>query len=91
MGVFRDADQFYDLKKDPFEQDNIADENNPDFQRLRHTLFEHLAGFKHPFEMAVPAFRRSEHYRRLVDKTRQLTPESIPWFDPESVSRPPVM
>lgn len=66
-----DADQLYDLEKDPYEQVNLA--YNPEFKdilrRMQKDLQELLNTFDHPFDISDTTFMRSEKYLELTKAT----------------------
>lgn len=78
-----DADQLFDLSKDPYEQENLA--GDPAYAEnlagLKDALQEHLDGFDHPFELSHCEFMDSELYWSLVDKSSQRKLEDIFWFE----------
>lgn len=77
-----DADQLFDLKSDPYEQENLA--YDPAFAdkvaELQEVLKQHLASFAHPFDLSVDPFVRSDQYWSLVTETKKLSIYDIPWY-----------
>lgn len=89
-----DADQLFDLSKDPYEQQNLA--GDPAFaekmKELQVVLQEHLDSFAHPFDLSPCEFMDSELYRSLVEESSKGKLEDIGWFarDWGSITWPPV-
>ncbi len=69
-----DADQLYDLEKDPQEQRNLLHTNGSPKRAehaavladMRERLRKRLSSFKHPFPMEADPWTASEDYRRLT-------------------------
>ena len=89
-----DADQLYDLEKDPYEQNNLA--YKPAYQaelsRLQKVLEDHLSTFDHAYSLADTSFMRTEQYTELVTKSKSYGTDYIPWLsrDHGSIQWPPV-
>jgi len=77
-----DQDQLYDLKNDPYEQNNLADK--PDYagelDRLKKALQEKLNTFSHPFDLAPVPFMQTDEYERMAQNTRDIGTDFIAWL-----------
>ncbi len=77
-----DQDQLYDLKNDPYEQNNLA--NNPDYaeelQRLKNALQEKLNTFSHPFNLDPIPFMKTKEYEHMAQNTRDIGTDFIAWL-----------
>jgi arylsulfatase A-like enzyme len=86
-----DADQLYDLRRDPYEQRNLAGRPaaQDTLRRMRSALREVLATFRHPYPLDTPPFQASDQFARLAQRARQeANPEAIPWW-PGDLEWPP--
>ncbi len=89
-----DADQLFDLTSDPYEQRNLA--YDPLYEEklaeLQEVLKKHLSTFRHPFDLSVDPFVRSDPYRALVKESKKASVYDIPWYvrDWGEVVWPPV-
>jgi arylsulfatase A-like enzyme len=65
-------DQLYDLKADPGEQTNLADDlaYAEVLAEMQARLQSYLEGFKRPFDLSVDPFLNSEAYQALTEVTR---------------------
>jgi arylsulfatase A-like enzyme len=88
-----DADQLYNLEKDPYEQHNLAygPEHVDELKRLQNILSDHLASFNHSFNLSDTSYTRTEGYKILVAKSLSLGTDYIPWLrrDHGSIQWPP--
>ncbi len=77
-----DQDQFYHLKEDPYELENLYDEmqDTDELKVLVAALKEHLETFNHPFDLARIPFMETEEYRMLTRKNYEFDLLSIPWL-----------
>lgn len=75
-------DQLYDLENDPYEQNNLV--QNPEYQaeleRMQEALDAQLKAFDHPYDMNTDPFRQTSKYQQLVEKTKALGTDYIPWL-----------
>lgn len=89
-----DADQLFDLSKDPYEQDNLAVDPlyTEKLASLKAVLQEHLDTFDHAFDLSPCEFMDSEQYRILVEASSQGKLEDIFWFERDwgTITWPPV-
>lgn len=78
-----DHDQFYDLKKDPHEQNNLY--GNPQYsdeiERLRAALKQKLATFRHPFDLSDTTYMNTDAYKAKVEVTRSWGTDDIYWLE----------
>lgn len=78
-----DADQLYDLKNDPYEQNNLA--YDPKYKdkvvQLKSALQKYLDRFQHPFDLEDTTFLRSDSFQKLVEETLKLKPTDIDWYN----------
>jgi arylsulfatase A-like enzyme len=76
-----EADQLYDLHRDPEEQSNLA--NNPEhavrLAKMKQTLSSYTATFAHPFPVEADKFQSSERFKELVEETRKRIPVPNWW------------
>lgn len=92
--AYFDANQLYNLEKDPYEQKNLAYE--PTFQaeltRLQNVLADHLSTFDNVYSLADTSFMRTEEYKELVEKSKSYGTDYIPWLrrDHGSIQWPPL-
>ncbi len=88
-----DADQLYDLEKDPYEQSNLA--YHPEYQdqlgEMQEILKNYLVTFDHPYSLGDTTFMRSDAYRGLARQSRSYGTGYIPWLsrDHGSIQWPP--
>jgi arylsulfatase A-like enzyme len=77
-----DPDQLYDLRNDPYEQVNVADDpaRAETLAVLRRTLQAQLDTFEHPYDLANIPFLSSDEYRQMADKTRSIGTGYIAWL-----------
>lgn len=89
-----DADQLYNLEKDPYEQNNLAYDPfyKEELSRLQNVLVNHLTNFDHAYSIGDTSFMRTEQYQELVTKSKSLGTDYIPWLsrDHGSIQWPPV-
>ncbi len=89
-----DADQLFELSTDPYEQENLAyvPAYEEKLAELQEVLKEHLASFRHPFDLSVDPFVRSVQYLALVKESKKASVYDIPWYvrDWGEVVWPPV-
>jgi arylsulfatase A-like enzyme len=86
-----DANQLYNLDRDPYEQRNRIGHSPPrdTLQQLRRSLRTILATFERPFPLRTPPFLRSERFARMARRTRAAADlAAIPWW-PETFTWPP--
>ncbi len=67
-----DPDEIHNLAGDPAYADVLAD--------MKRRLQRHLNTFEHPYDLAVPAFMRSERYRALCEAARKIGTGHIEWW-----------
>lgn len=74
---FFDPEQLYDLEKDPFERNNVAEDPAyaDQLKELKDELFQITATFKRPFPKEAPAFMTTEKYAQLVEKRKKMADE----------------
>jgi arylsulfatase A-like enzyme len=77
-----DQDQFYNLKEDPYEQENLyqAMKESEEFKVLQTALEAHLSSFDHPFDLTQIPFLESPEFRKLTEKNLEFDLLSIPWL-----------
>lgn len=77
-----DQDQFYNLKDDPYEQNNLYGvmKESVELNDLVDALEEHLASFNHPFDLSQIPFLETDAYRKLTQKNKAFDLLSIPWL-----------
>lgn len=89
-----DADQLFDLSTDPYEMENLAYDlvYEEKVAQLQEVLKEHLSSFRHPFDLYVDPFVRSDQYWALVKESKKESVYDIPWYvrDWGEVVWPPV-
>jgi arylsulfatase A-like enzyme len=86
-----DANQFYNLDQDPYEQRNLMEHARPRdaLQRMRQSLKDILTTFERPFPLRTPAFMQSDTFRSMARRRRaDADPGSIPWW-PKEFTWPP--
>lgn len=85
------ADQLYDLKADPYEQQNLA--GHPACQdtlaRLKAALAEQTATFDHNFPIQDTSFTHLPAYQAAAAAVKTRGPGFIPWWNRE-LEYPPV-
>ena len=83
--AYFDPDQLYDIEVDPDEQYNLAGEAEYThvWADMRQRLSRIVATFEHPFDLDVPDFMRSDHYRKLCDATRKIGTDYLYWWPKE--------
>lgn len=88
-----DADQLYDLENDPYEQNNLAyqPQQAEKLSEMQDIIQEYLSSFNHAYPMEDTAFMRSEEFKPLVEKSRSVGTDYIPWLrrDHGSIVWPP--
>ena len=88
-----DADQLFDLEKDPYEQHNLACDPvyKETLANMQVILKEYLSDFDHAFHMGDTAFMRTEQYADMAQKSRDMGTDWIPWLrrDHGSILWPP--
>jgi arylsulfatase A-like enzyme len=77
-----DQDQVYNLKDDPYEQENLYSQmrNSEELKVLTAALEAHLESFDHPFDLTQIPFLETEEYRKLTEKNFEFDLLSIPWL-----------
>ena len=77
-----DQDQLYDLKADPYELHNLANQERytDTIQQLREVLVKHLQTFDHPFSLEPIPFLGSDAYQDLQTRNKAFDLYSIPWL-----------
>jgi arylsulfatase A-like enzyme len=77
-----DQDQVYNLKNDPYEQENLYDQmrDAEELKVLITALEAHLESFDHPFNLTQIPFLETEEYRKLTEKNLEFDLFSIPWL-----------
>jgi len=75
-------EELYDLENDPFEQKNLAADQQfrPILERLKTELARHLATFEHEYDLNDTDFQESEKYSQLVQRSRAVGTDYIPWL-----------
>lgn len=88
-----DADQLYDLENDPYEQNNLAyqTENAEKLSEMQQILQDYLSSFNHVYPLEDTTFMRSENFKPLVEKSRSIGTDYIPWLrrDHGNIAWPP--
>lgn len=86
-----DADQLYDLKKDPYEQHNLAGEAGfgPELERMQGLLNSYLSQFGYPFNLSDTKLFAQPEYLQAVANTKANGTVFIPWW-PQAFTWPPV-
>jgi arylsulfatase A-like enzyme len=83
--AYFDPDQLFDLERDPAEFHNLAED--PVYadvlREMKSRLQTYLDTFKHPFDLEVPDFMRSERYRELCEATRRIGTDHLSWWPKE--------
>jgi len=78
-----EANQLYDLKNDPYEQVNLA--NNPkyasQFKLLKGELQHYLNRFDYPFDLNDIAYEKLPSYKKAVQKVKNRGSAFIPWWN----------
>ncbi len=78
-----DADQLYDLKNDPYEQLNLA--NNPkyseQFNLLQEELQKYLNKFDYPFDLSDTDYATLPEYIKATKKVKDRGSDFIWWWD----------
>ena len=79
-----DAKQLYDLDKDPYQQNNLAyqEEYQEKVKEMENVLQDFLSTFQHPYDLYPNPFRETEKYTELKEETKALGTDYIPWFKP---------
>lgn len=82
---YYDQDQLYDLRTDPDEQHNLADDPDhaPALRRMKERLRRFVDGQPHPYPVDRQAFLESERFQQLARRTRDVGTEYIPWWNPQ--------
>ena len=77
-----DQDQVYNLKDDPYEQENLykALEGSAELGVLKSALEKHLESFEHPFDLEPIPFLETKKYRELAAKDLEFDLLTIPWL-----------
>ena len=77
-----DQDQVYNLKDDPYEQENLYAtlRDAEEVKVLVAALEEHLESFDHPFDLTRIPYLETSDYRRLSEKNLEFDLLSIPWL-----------
>lgn len=80
---YYDADQLYNLHQDPYEQNNLAnDEEYSDvLKKMQEELAEVLDTFEHPYPLADKSFAGDKYYREATQKARELGTDWIYWWN----------
>jgi hypothetical protein len=78
-----DADQLYDVQKDPYEQHNLAGDpaHATQLEQLKNSLGTILEGFSHPFDLSDTLFFGSREYREAAGVSRSRGTDFIPWWN----------
>jgi hypothetical protein len=89
--AYFDQDQLYDIEIDPYEQNNNYDEKQPEVQKLKAVLKEHLGSFHHPFNLTDIKYLDSEDFKRHYKVNLNYDLANIPWLkrDHGNLSWPP--
>jgi arylsulfatase A-like enzyme len=80
-----EADQLYNLEEDPYEVNNLAglEEYAPVLESMQEALREEfMNSFEHPYPAGPAAFRKSAAYEQLVQETKAVGTDYIPWYKP---------
>ena len=85
-----DADQLYDLKNDPYEQNNLAYDTTYTKQLtyLKAGLQKYLDSFNYPFDLNDTLYFNLPEYKTASLKVKQLGANSIPWWNRNLVYPP---
>ncbi len=92
--AYFDQDQLYDLTKDPYELNNLAD--SPEYadilKQLKGALGGHLKTFDHPYSLEKQPFLETVKYQELQAINRAYDIYSIPWLsrDHGGIAWPPI-
>jgi len=77
-----DGDQLYDLKKDPYEQQNLAGNEAyaEKMQQLKGVLKGHLATIPYPFNLEDKTLESPSYQKLSINAKEQNTVADIVWF-----------
>jgi arylsulfatase A-like enzyme len=80
--AYFDQEQLYDLEADPYEQNNIYREmaDSEVVKEMKKALADHLATFRHPFQLEPDPFMESAGYQVLTEKNLAFDIYTIPWL-----------
>ena len=78
--AYFDQNQLYELENDPYEQNNIYDEQSPEVQKLKAVLKKHLGSFQHPFDLNDIEYLDSEDYKKHYEVNLNYDLANIPWL-----------
>jgi hypothetical protein len=80
--AYFDPDQLYDLRSDPYEQENLArdPEHEETLEELQQVLRARLETFAHPYDLSPIPFLQSDEYRAMAEKTRAIGTDYIAWL-----------
>lgn len=89
--AYFDQNQLYELESDPYEQNNIYEEQSPEAQKLKAVLKEHLASFQHPFNLHDIEYLNSDDFKKHYEVNLTYDLANIPWLkrDHGNLSWPP--
>ena len=81
--AYFDVDQLYDLSKDPYEQNNLA--QNPEYkdelERMKNALKKYTDSFRHPFPLDKNDFQNLPGYKKAAETAKAKGTDFIPWWD----------
>ena len=78
--AYFDPDQLYDLKKDPYEQNNIVKDQPKTAEKYQKMLKRVTDSFDHQFDYTVDPFLFSPQYKNLVERTKDYDINNIEWY-----------
>jgi len=77
--AYFEQNQFYDLLNDPYEIQNIYNEQDENVQYLKEVLEDHLATFTHPFDLNDILYLETDDFKRHSQVNLNYNLANIPW------------